>query len=114
MSLGLVNYDDSDESENESDTDQQKGSEAVNILQNTGSVPKINLATKTDSVEDETVSNPAKEEETSDYLHLPQSKLSLLNTDIDIKSLITSSKKGGSVKISIPSLNEVGMMSKLV
>lgn len=108
MSLGLVSYDDSDESENEVDSDQTNEPETFGKFKDTDSLQKINSTTKPQGVGDDTVSSSTKEDKT-DYLHLPQSKLSLLNTDIDIKSLITTNKKGGAVKISIPSLNEVSV-----
>uniref|UniRef100_A0A1B6EYH8 Proline-rich protein PRCC n=1 Tax=Cuerna arida TaxID=1464854 RepID=A0A1B6EYH8_9HEMI len=40
-------------------------------------------------------------------LAIPEPKISLLNTDIDIKYLTSINKRNGPVKITIPSLNEI-------
>lgn len=115
MSLGLVAYDDSDESENESDSEANS--------KNNPSKPNEKLLTSQSTIISSPLGKSCTEEkvtlanlnEKSEFdgnvkstkFHIPESKVSLLNTDFDVKCLTSGMKSGGPVKITIPSLNEV-------
>lgn len=116
MSLGLVSYDDSDESDNDVDSNTDSESKVIDNKVKTTSTSVIpnNPAEKdkpfaevfhVSSDEEEPVAIATKIE--TKNLHLPESKISLLNTDIDIRCLTSANRKNGPVKILIPSLNQV-------
>ncbi|XP_054278936.1 proline-rich protein PRCC-like [Macrosteles quadrilineatus] len=121
MSLGLVAYDDSEESENESDTEPTQTIAVPDPQKKTELTKKPTSVIESGHISDEELESTtgvngtahfSDEEVESSFnkpanLHLPESKLSLINTDIDIKCLTSISRKGGPVKITIPSLNEV-------
>lgn len=119
MSLGLVSYEDSDESDDNSDNDTESEIKVIENKIKTASTSS-SFITNIDSKKGKPIDavleisnneenhvGVAKKTETSGNLHLPESKISLLNTDIDIKRLTSSHKKNGPVKITIPSLNQV-------
>ncbi|KAG8251764.1 proline-rich protein PRCC isoform X2 [Homalodisca vitripennis] len=116
MSLGLVSYDDSEESDNEVDTD--------DVQEKQIATKPPNNETSTSAVISKVISD--EEFNFSEYHHksnqeskhadgldkktnlaIPEPKFSLLNTDIDIKYLTSVNKRNGPVKITIPSLNEI-------
>uniref|UniRef100_A0A1B6L6H4 Proline-rich protein PRCC n=1 Tax=Graphocephala atropunctata TaxID=36148 RepID=A0A1B6L6H4_9HEMI len=107
MSLGLVSYDDSEESDNEVDevdTDDVHGRE--NVTKPTASMSVTSKVTRDGGFTSRGSQHQGNQDKTAN-LAIPESKMSLLNTDIDIKYLTSVNKRNGPVKITIPSLNEV-------
>lgn len=108
MSLGLVAYDDSDESGTEVDDEAsfKSNANAVLSLHKTESIGKNSPNEINEAISDKEAESTGDTGHTS-KIHLPESRMKLINTDIDVKCLTSVNKRNGPVKIVIPSLNEV-------